>query len=311
MAKNCSVCGNRINIMTSRLKFQDGTICSNCYKKAGLKGKIYEYAWASQTPTAYISELIDSGKTIDVKAIVDNEKQEEKETKLELKKEKQQAIRDELLLSEKFDGKNKNRLLRAFALSNPTKIAHEKFWFDDSVEVLGFNLSFGVPSEILKYSQVVDYEIHQNGSSVSRGSVNFLRGAGMGLATGGLGLIVGLATGGKQKTKEMSEKIEIFIKTNDPENPTYTLVTSAKRLKIDSKQYAQDFKDTQDIAATLDRIIKRNEERGLIDQNEQQVANVESSVDPLEEIAKLKKLRDMDAITQDEFEAKKKQLLDL
>lgn len=39
MAKNCSVCGNRISIMTSRLKFQDGTICSNCYKKAGLKGK--------------------------------------------------------------------------------------------------------------------------------------------------------------------------------------------------------------------------------------------------------------------------------
>ncbi|MDE7057073.1 MAG: SHOCT domain-containing protein [Lactobacillus sp.] len=109
----------------------------------------------------------------------------------------------------------------------------------------------------------------------------------------------------------MSEKIEIFIKVNDPADPTRILVTSAKRLKTDSKQYAQDFKDTQDIAATLDRIIKRNEERGLIDQNDQQEENTENSVDPLEEIAKLKKLLDMDAITQDEFEAKKKQLLDL
>lgn len=287
MAKACSVCGNKINILKPKIKFEDGTICEKCYKKAGLKGKIIEAEWAEKTPTAYISELIDSGKTIE------------------------QAIKDELLLSEKFDGKNKDHLSYAFALIKPTKIAHKKFCFDDSVEVLGFKLRFGVPSEILKYSQVLGYEIHQNGSSVSHGSVNFLRGAGMGLATGGLGLIAGLATGGKQKTKEMSEKIEIFIKTNDPENPTYTLVTSASKLKTDSILYAQDFKDTQDIAATLDRIIKRNEERGRIEQNEQQVENVESSVDPLEEIAKLKKLLDMDAITQDEFEAKKKQLLDL
>ena len=37
----------------------------------------------------------------------------------------------------------------------------------------------------------------------------------------------------------------------------------------------------------------------------------DSSSDSLEEIAKLKQLLDMDAITQDEFDAKKKQLLDL
>lgn len=37
----------------------------------------------------------------------------------------------------------------------------------------------------------------------------------------------------------------------------------------------------------------------------------DSSSDPLEEIAKLKQLLDMNAITQDEFKAKKKQLLDL
>lgn len=102
----------------------------------------------------------------------------------------------------------------------------------------------------------------------------------------------------------MSEKIEIFIKTNDPNNPTYTIVTSAKKLKTTSKQYQQDFKDTKDIAATLDRIIRMNEKH----QAEQQQ---DSSSDPLEEIAKLKQLLDMNAITQDEFKAKKKQLLDL
>lgn len=211
----------------------------------------------------------------------------------------------------KDNEKRQEKMIDELCKSNYKEVAHNKLMFNDELEILGFNKGILLPKNALPYSEIVDYEIHQNGSSVSRGSINLARGAGMGLATGGLGLIVGLATGGKKKTKEVSEKIEIFIKTNDPNNPTYTLVTSAKKLKTDSKQYQQDYKDTQDIAATLDRIIKLNEERGLIDQNEQQEGNAESSVDPLEEIAKLKKLLDMDAITQDEFDAKKKQLLDL
>ncbi|MCL8203661.1 SHOCT domain-containing protein [Ligilactobacillus agilis] len=197
------------------------------------------------------------------------------------------------------------------ATSYPTKIAHNKLIFNDDLEIIGFDMGMLLPKQALEYSDIIDYEIHQNGSSVSRGSINLARGIGMGLATNGLGLIVGLATGGKQKTKEVSENIEIFIKVNDSTNPTRILVTSAKKLKTDSKQYAQDLQDTQDIAATLDRIIKQNEERKLAKQLDQQKENASSSVDPLEEIAKLKKLLDMGAITQDEFEEKKKQLLDL
>lgn len=205
----------------------------------------------------------------------------------------------------KDNEKRQEKMIDELCKSNYKEVAHNKLMFNDELEILGFNKGILLPKNALPYSEIVDYEIHQNGSSVSRGSINLARGAGMGLATGGLGLIVGLATGGKKKTKEVSEKIEIFIKTNDPNNPTYMLVTSAKKLKTDSKQYQQDYKDTQDIAAALDRIIRMNEER----QAEQ--PQQDSSSDPLEEIAKLKQLLDMDAITQDEFDAKKKQLLDL
>lgn len=205
----------------------------------------------------------------------------------------------------KDNEKRQEKMIDELCKSNYKEVAHNKLMFNDELEILGFNKGILLPKNALPYSEIVDYEIHQNGSSVSRGSINLARGAGMGLATGGLGLIVGLATGGKKKTKEVSEKIEIFIKTNDPNNPAYTLVTSAKKLKTDSKQYQQDYKDTQDVAATLDRIIRMNEER----QAEQ--PQQDSSSDPLEEIAKLKQLLDMDAITQDEFDAKKKQLLNL
>lgn len=211
-------------------------------------------------------------------------------------KAERKAIKDE--------EKRQNEMINTLATNSPTKIAHNKLVFNDELKLVGFNMGMLLPKTVLPYSEITDYEIHQNGSSVSRGSINLVRSAGMGLATGELGLIVGLATGGKKKTKEVSEKIEIFIKTNDPNNPTYTIVTSAKKLKTTSKQYQQDFKDTKDIAATLDRIIRMNEKH----QAEQQQ---DSSSDPLEEIAKLKQLLDMNAITQDEFKAKKKQLLDL
>jgi len=83
----------------------------------------------------------------------------------------------------------------------PTKIAHNKLIFNDDFEIIGFDMGVLLPKQALEYSDIIDYEIHQNGSSVSRGSINLARGIGMGLATSGLGLIVGLVTGGKQKTK--------------------------------------------------------------------------------------------------------------
>lgn len=311
MSKKCDVCNKKIGILTGSMAFKDGRICEKCYKKVGVKGKLYEIDWAKHTPISVISEAIKNNQLIDVKSIVRNDNSYAQGIVDLIKKEtvEKQIGNDKQHLTNY--AKDTSDLVTTLATSHPTKIAHNKLMFNDDLKLVGFNMGMLLPKTVLTYSEITDYEIHQNGSSISRGSINLVRGAGMGLATGGLGLIVGLATGGKKKTKEVSEKIEIFIKTNDPNNPTYTLVTSSKRLKTDSKQYAQDFKDTQDIAATLDRIIKLNEERVLIDQNEQQKGNTESSVDPLEEIAKLKKLLDMDAITQDEFEAKKKQLLDL
>lgn len=305
MSKKCDVCNKKIGILTGSMAFKDGRICEKCYKKVGVKGKIYEIDWAKRTPISVISEAIKNNQLIDVKSIVRNDNSYAQGIVDLIKKEtvEKQIGNDKQHLTNY--AKDTSDLVTTLATSHPTKIAHNKLMFNDDLKLVGFNMGMLLPKTVLTYSEIIDYEIHQNGSSVSRGSINLVRGAGMGLATGGLGLIVGLATGGKKKTKEVSEKIEIFIKTNDPNNPTYTLVTSAKKLKTDSKQYQQDYKDTQDIAATLDRIIRMNEEHQTVQPQQ------DSSSDPLEEIAKLKQLLDMDAITQDEFEAKKKQLLDL
>lgn len=215
---------------------------------------------------------------------------------------KMQKETEERRAKEKADREERNRLADALCSSQSKHaVANGKMIFDDELQAIGLDLTFSYPGTVIKYSEVLDYEVNQNGSTVSKGSINIARGIGLGLLTGGIGAVVGLATGGKRKTKEISESIEVVISTTIAAHPTYTITTSNKKLKVGSKQYERDLKDTQDIAAVLDRIIKLNSNS----------TDTVMQVDSLDQISKLKELLDASAITQEEFDAKKKQLLDL
>lgn len=215
---------------------------------------------------------------------------------------KMQKEAEEKRAKEKADREERNRLADALCSSQLKHVvANGKMIFDDELQAIGLDLTFSYPGTVIKYSEILDYEVNQNGSTVSKGSINIARGIGLGLITGGVGAVVGLATGGKRKTKEISEGIEVVISTTIADHPTYTITTSSKKLKVGSKQYERDLKDTQDIAAVLDRIIKLNSNDAATD----------TQVDSLDQISKLKELLDVGAITQEEFDAKKKQLLDL
>lgn len=215
---------------------------------------------------------------------------------------KMQKEAEEKKAKEKADREERNRLADALCSSQSKHtVANGKMIFDDELQAIGLDLTFSYPGTVIKYSEVLDYEVNQNGSTVSKGSINIARGIGLGLLTGGIGAVVGLATGGKRKTKEVSESIEVVISTTIAAHPTCTITTSGKKLKVGSKQYERDLKDTQDIAAVLDRIIKLNSNG----------TDTVMQADSLDQISKLKELLDAGAITQEEFDAKKKQLLDL
>ena len=209
---------------------------------------------------------------------------------------KMQKEAEEKKAKEKADREERNRLADALCSSQSKHtVANGKMIFDDGLQAIGLDLTFSYPGTVIKYSEVLDYEVNQNGSTISKGSINIARGIGLGLLTGGIG------TGGKRKTKEISESIEVVISTTIAAHPTYTITTSSKKLKVGSKQYERDLKDTQDIAAVLDRIIKLNSNG----------TDTTTQADSLDQISKLKELLDAGAITQEEFDAKKKQLLDL
>ena len=75
-------------------------------------------------------------------------------------------------------------------------------------------------------------------------------------------------------------------------------------MKRSSGQYRKNLEETQEILSCLELIIRENQKSLSVSENSK-------PADAADEILKYKKLLDAGAITQEEYEAKKKQLLNL
>lgn len=188
------------------------------------------------------------------------------------------------------------------------------FIYSDEKKILSFKKEPRIPQDFIPYSDVISAELQENGKTTH--GLNIARGVGLGLVTGGVGTIVGLATGGKKKQKV---ELDIIIKFRN-----------RKQEKIEyyrGKIRGTDAVFKQSIvpkAIALVDLINSFPEKAL-EQSNNQTETTEAAVeqstsstpqsspatDPLDEIKKLKGLLDIGAITQEEFDAKKKQLLDL
>lgn len=115
---------------------------------------------------------------------------------------KMQKEAEEKKAKEKADREERNRLADALCSSQlKHAVANGKMIFDDELQAIGLDLTFSYPGTVIKYSEVLDYEVNQNGSTVSKGSINIARGIGLGLLTGGIGglLVLRLAASEKQR----------------------------------------------------------------------------------------------------------------
>lgn len=185
------------------------------------------------------------------------------------------------------------------------------FIYSDEKKILSFKKDPRIPQDFITYSDVISAELQENGKTTH--GLNIARGVGLGLVTGGYGAIAGLVTGGKKKQKV---ELDIIIKFKN-----------RKQEKIEyyrGKIRGTDAVFKQSIvpkAIALVDLINSFPEKAL-EQSNNQTETTEPAVeqsaqpsspaaDPLDEIKKLKGLLDIGAITQEEFDAKKKQLLDL
>lgn len=154
--------------------------------------------------------------------------------------------------------------------------------------------------DVCNYDDLLSYELLEDGNSVTSGG---LGGAAAGaLLFGGTGAIIGGVTGKKKTEKEISSlKIKITLKGVSTA-PLYINLLAIRSNSM-SATYRAAYEQAQQILSTLDQITA-----AVGEQNNQSTPPQASAAD---EILKYKNLLDMGAITQEEFDAKKKELLGL
>lgn len=258
--KNCIICNEDDLALFNRTKLNDGIfICSNCVAKVSLTN-----GWNINT----------------------------------LKSSSIQQIKERIEFAKKDKEENQKRV-EQFC---PTLKEGGFIWFDDS------NKWFVVPtgafgskinnSYIFKYNEILDFEVLEDGTAITKG------GFGKAIVGGAIfGLAGAIAGGTSKKSKQVCTKLEIKITTKNIDNPVIYINLINTEFKKDGIVYKTASKSVQNILSKLKIIINQLEE-------EQRKENTDS-LSAADEIKKYKEILDAGAITQEEFDTKKKQLLNL
>lgn len=152
------------------------------------------------------------------------------------------------------------------------------------------------------YDDIVDFELIEDGSSIVSGGVG--RAVVGGMLFGAVGAVVGGVTG-KKKAKQTCTSLMVKITVNNTACPVeYIKLISAETVK-NGFVYKAAFQNAQEIISLLQVICSQRSSTKAEPQTHT------NSISPAEEIRKYKELLDDGIITDEEFQAKKKQLLGL
>lgn len=187
----------------------------------------------------------------------------------------------------------------------PSHKINQFFEIDEVGKRFAIFESFGVTmskyklNRICNYSDLLSYELLEDGDSITSGGLESA--AAGAVLFGGTGAIVG-GVAGKKRTKKEISSLKIKITLRDVSSaPIYINLLTIKS-KSTSLMYKAAYEQAQQILSTLDQ-ISANLDVG----DSKQVQPQASAAD---EILKYKNLLDIGAITQEEFDMKKKELLD-
>ena len=147
---------------------------------------------------------------------------------------------------------------------------------------------------LFSYDQIVSFELLENGESVASGGIG--RAALGGVLFGGVGAVVGAST---RSYKSVCEELKIKVTVKDYKDSAFYIPLIAVQASKTSSVYKERMKMAQNILSKLQLITSADTHRKSV------------STDKFEEIKKYKILLDEGIISQEEFECKKKELLNL
>lgn len=225
------------------------------------------------------------------------------------------TISDESLIVSKREIKDNNIVLKKqFSPSivlkkqfSPSKVVGGYFGIDETSRqwAIGKGLIPSLKNAVpYSYDDIVDFELIEDGTSVIKGGLGSA--AVGGVLFGGIGAIVGGVTGGK-KAHQKCTSLMIKITVNNINAPTeyIKLITSPTDKK--SIMYKSSFQNAQEIISLLQLICNESEDKKILETTNVSV----NEVSVADEIRKFKALLDDGIITEEEFNAKKNQLLGL
>lgn len=152
---------------------------------------------------------------------------------------------------------------------------------------------------IFSYSDILDFELLENGKSITKGGLGSAVVGGV--LFGGVGAVVGSAVGQK-KTKQEITEYRIKITTKNQHYPSlYIDFLTTGKVKEGSISHNLNVHSAQEILSLLTQITN-----SVSNSNAPQ-----QSFSAADEILKLKQLLDAGVLTAEEFETKKKMLLNI
>ncbi len=168
------------------------------------------------------------------------------------------------------------------------------------------------PSDkIFSFDELEGYELLEDDSAVtSGGKAAAVAG---GVMMGGLGAIAG-AVARTRRQKKRVENLVLRIDTNDMEYPCVMITYINKGAKVDSNAYRKAQSQAQQTMSALNLILKQRERAAQAVQDapvQQVVLNQAPVPNEMEQLKQLKELLDAGILTEEEFQAKKSQILGL
>lgn len=156
-------------------------------------------------------------------------------------------------------------------------------------------------NSIVSYEDIVSFEVMEDGETISSGGLG--RALVGGVLFGGAGAVVGAVTA--KRKKKYCNNLQVKLIINDINTPTLYVSFINGNTKINSNEYKSAYSEAQDLASILQIICDKQKEitnDDPIDHDSKSLAK---------KMKQFKELLDDGIITQEEFDKKKKELLDL
>ena len=205
---------------------------------------------------------------------------------------------------EEFEKNSKENLLRIEKFKTTYQI-QDIIWFDDDDKMFVIPFLNKIDNcHVINYKEIVEYEI------IEDGEVQFKGGFGKALICSALlshinpllSVVGGVAVGTSKKVKKWCNKLQVKITTKNSLDGILYINLISTPVKSKSSQYKDAFNKAQEIISKFQIITSE------VKENDSQKIN-SNNFSVADEIRKFKELLDDGAITQDEYETKKKELL--